>query len=80
MVRRRTHIEERTGITVRPVNLRATLTRDDSALVEQDLGIGDQGASLVRPDGIVAWRSTEGGGPVDVLGLVMKTAAHARKA
>jgi len=70
-----TRIQDRTGIPVSPINLRATLGQGDGALVEQDLGIGDQGASLVRPDGIIAWRSLQGGGSVDALGSVMK--AHA---
>jgi hypothetical protein len=72
-------MQDRTGIPVSPINLRATLGRDDGALVEQDLGIGDQGASLVRPDGIVAWRSIQGGGGVDALVRAMKTAAQPRE-
>jgi putative polyketide hydroxylase len=68
-------IEDRTGVLVGSVNLRATLGQGDGALVEQDLGIGAQGASIVRPDGVVAWRSTQGHGSVDELELVMKTVA-----
>jgi putative polyketide hydroxylase len=70
------HVKERTGIPVSPINLRATLGQDDGALVEQDLGIGHEGASLVRPDGIIAWRSIQGGGSVDALERVMKTVAR----
>jgi putative polyketide hydroxylase len=70
-----TRIQDRTGIPISPINLRATLGQDDCVLVEQDLGIGDQGASLVRPDGIIAWRSIQGGGSVDALERVMKTVA-----
>jgi putative polyketide hydroxylase len=73
-----THIRERTGIPVSQINLRAVLGRDDGALVERDLGIGDEGASLVRPDGIIAWRSTQGGGCVDALERVMKSVALPR--
>jgi 2-polyprenyl-6-methoxyphenol hydroxylase-like FAD-dependent oxidoreductase len=70
-----TRIQDRTGIPLRPINLRATLGQEDGAIVQQDLGIGDQGASLVRPDGIVAWRSIQGGGSVDALELAMKAVA-----
>jgi putative polyketide hydroxylase len=50
-----------TGITVTPIHLRRTFGEEAGALVEQDLGIGDRGTSLVRPDGVIAWRSVEGG-------------------
>jgi hypothetical protein len=70
-----TRIKERTGIPVSPIKLRAMLGPDDGGLVEQDLGIGDQGASLVRPDGVIAWRSVQADGSVDALGRVMKAVA-----
>jgi putative polyketide hydroxylase len=72
-----THIGERTGIPVSPINLRAVLGQDDGALVEQDLGISDRGASLVRPDGVIAWRSVEGRDhAVDALERAMKVVAQ----
>jgi putative polyketide hydroxylase len=73
-----THIQDRTGIPVSPIKLRATLGQDDGVLVEKDLGIGDQGASLVRPDGVIAWRSIQAGGSADALGRVMKAVALPR--
>jgi hypothetical protein len=54
------HLSERRGIRVSPINVRALLGPDEGALVAQDLGIGDHGASLVRPDGFIAWRSRDG--------------------
>lgn len=40
------------------IDLRAQLSPQERALVERDLGIGVSGASLVRPDGVIAWRVT----------------------
>jgi putative polyketide hydroxylase len=54
-----THMQERTGIAVTGINLRRAFGDQDGALIEQDLGIGNRGASLVRPDGVIAWRSLE---------------------
>jgi aklavinone 12-hydroxylase len=51
-----THVAERLGITVRTVGLGPGLTDPDDRLVEA-YGIGHGGASLVRPDGVVAWRT-----------------------
>lgn len=73
-------IKDRTGIPVSTVNLRAALGQHDAALVALDLGIGDEGASLVRPDGVVAWRSIQGGGSVDAFERAMKTVALPRRA
>jgi 2-polyprenyl-6-methoxyphenol hydroxylase-like FAD-dependent oxidoreductase len=74
-----TAIQERTGIPVTSINVQAELGPDDGPLVQQDLGIGDHGASLVRPDGVVAWRSVLGPGSVDVLVSAMKTVALPRE-
>jgi hypothetical protein len=69
-------MRERTGIPIGAINLRAALGQNDAALVEHDLGIGGQGASLVRPDGVIAWRSIEGGGSVDALERAMQVVAQ----
>jgi len=71
-----TQIRERIGIPLSPINLRAVLGQDDGTLVEQDLGISDQGASLVRPDGVIAWRSSETDGTVETLERAMKVVAQ----
>jgi 2-polyprenyl-6-methoxyphenol hydroxylase-like FAD-dependent oxidoreductase len=71
-----THIRERTGIPLSPINVRAVLGEDDGALVAQDLGIGGRGASLVRPDGVIAWRSVEGDGDVDTLERAVRVVAQ----
>jgi hypothetical protein len=74
-----THIGGRTGIPVNPINLPAVLGQDDGALVEQDLGLNDRGAALVRPDGIIAWRSIDGDGTVDALERAMSVVAQPRR-
>ncbi len=38
----------------------ASLSTSDAAAVADDLGIGLAGVTLVRPDGIIAWKSGEG--------------------
>lgn len=50
------HVADRLGIVVRTVGLGPGLTDPDDRLVEV-YGIGHGGASLVRPDGVVAWRA-----------------------
>jgi 2-polyprenyl-6-methoxyphenol hydroxylase-like FAD-dependent oxidoreductase len=50
------HVAGRLGIVVRTVGLGPDLTDPDDRLVDV-YGIGHGGASLVRPDGIVAWRT-----------------------
>lgn len=70
------HIQERTGIPVSPIDLRAVLGQEDGALVEQDLGIGERGACLVRPDGVIAWRSIGGDDSVDAFERAMKVVAQ----
>jgi aklavinone 12-hydroxylase len=50
------HVADRLGIVVRTVGLGPTLTDPTDRLVEV-YGIGHGGASLVRPDGVVAWRA-----------------------
>jgi putative polyketide hydroxylase len=70
------NLQKRTGIPVGAINLRAMLGQNDAALVEHDLGIGARGASLVRPDGIIAWRSIEGSGSADSLERVMQVVAQ----
>jgi putative polyketide hydroxylase len=72
------YMRERTGIPVGAINLRAVLGHDDAPLVEHDLGIGAQGASLVRPDGVIAWRSIEGSGSADALERAMQVVALPR--
>ena len=69
------HMTERTGIPVAAINLRAVLGQNDAALVEHDLGIGARGASLVRPDGVIAWRSIEKSGSADALDRPMQVVA-----
>lgn len=44
----------------------------ESLSFEQAFGVGSDGASLVRPDGYVAWRSSAVPGDVDCLTRVMK--------
>ncbi|MFI9384219.1 aklavinone 12-hydroxylase RdmE [Kutzneria sp. NPDC052558] len=50
------HVAERLGIAVRTVGLGPDLTDPDDRMVDV-YGIGHGGASLVRPDGVVAWRT-----------------------
>ena len=50
------HVADRLGIVVRTVGLGPGLTDPEDRLV-QAYGIGYGGASLVRPDGVVAWRT-----------------------
>jgi aklavinone 12-hydroxylase len=50
------HVADRLGIVVRTVGLGPGLTDPDDRLVRA-YGIGHGGASLVRPDGVVAWRT-----------------------
>ncbi len=65
------------SVNVTALDLRDALGASDRALVERDLGIGANGASLVRPDGIVAWRSNEGAS-ADALRAALLAAACAR--
>jgi 2-polyprenyl-6-methoxyphenol hydroxylase-like FAD-dependent oxidoreductase len=50
------HVADRLGIVVRTVGLGPALTDPNDRMVEA-YGIGHGGASLVRPDGVVAWRT-----------------------
>jgi aklavinone 12-hydroxylase len=50
------HVADRLGIVVRTVGLGPDLTDPADRMVEV-YGIGHGGASLVRPDGVVAWRT-----------------------
>ena len=50
------HVADRLGIVVRTVGLGPGLTDPADRLVDV-YGIGHGGASLVRPDGVVAWRT-----------------------
>ncbi|MCP2258748.1 2-polyprenyl-6-methoxyphenol hydroxylase [Streptoalloteichus tenebrarius] len=50
------HVADRLRVPLRAVGLDGQLTDPEDRLVEA-YGIGDGGASLVRPDGVVAWRS-----------------------
>jgi 2-polyprenyl-6-methoxyphenol hydroxylase-like FAD-dependent oxidoreductase len=69
-------MRQRKGIAVTAINLRAEFGPVDGALVEQDLGISDKGASLVRPDGVIAWRTSQEDGSIDALVHVMEIAAQ----
>jgi hypothetical protein len=68
-------MRQRSGIEVRPFNPRAVLGPETAALVEADLGIGHEGASLVRPDGVIAWRSIASDGSTEALERVLKRVA-----
>jgi hypothetical protein len=70
------HIGARTGVPISSINLPAVLAQNDRALAEQDLGITGGGASLVRPDGVIAWRSIEDDGTVDALERAMDVVAR----
>ena len=50
------HVAERLGIEMTTVGLGPDLTDADGRFVQR-YGIGHGGASLVRPDGVVAWRT-----------------------
>jgi 2-polyprenyl-6-methoxyphenol hydroxylase-like FAD-dependent oxidoreductase len=50
------HVADRLGIVVRTIGLGPGLTDPDDRMVRA-YGIGHGGASLVRPDGVVAWRT-----------------------
>jgi hypothetical protein len=67
------------SVDVTVLDLQNALDAGDRALVEHDLGIGAGGASLVRPDGVIAWRSTESVASVDVLGEAVRETACARR-
>jgi putative polyketide hydroxylase len=56
-----TAAQRRLAVEVAALDLRSVLGEVERGLVEQDLGITAAGACLVRPDGVVAWRSTDGG-------------------
>jgi 2-polyprenyl-6-methoxyphenol hydroxylase-like FAD-dependent oxidoreductase len=66
------------SVNFMPLDLRGALEAGDRALVEHDLGIGQNGASLVRPDGIVAWRSSEGAASEATLRKALLAVACAR--
>ena len=61
-----------------PVPLSAHRVAGDSSLVDRArtfsdvFGTGDQGAVIVRPDGVVAWRATTADDPVAQLDRVMR--------
>jgi hypothetical protein len=40
------------------------------------MAVSAPGASLVRPDGVIAWRSTEGEGNADALERALKVVAQ----
>lgn len=61
---------------VSPIDVRTAFGQQYGALIEQGLGIGDQGACLVRPDGVIAWRSIEADGAVEALERAIKIAAQ----
>lgn len=63
------------GLDVSAICLRESLSETDCALVERDLGIEGGGASLVRPDGVIAWRGTAQQS-LTQLADVLRAAAH----
>jgi 2-polyprenyl-6-methoxyphenol hydroxylase-like FAD-dependent oxidoreductase len=66
------------SVPVSALDLESALGAAERALVAHDLGIGARGASLVRPDGVVAWRSTESAPSVAVLVEALREAACAQ--
>jgi putative polyketide hydroxylase len=77
-----TRLRDQIGIRLESVDLGEQLASEDRDLVMRDLGIGASGASLVRPDGVVAWRSDDDAPAVPIATLVevMKIVAHTREA
>jgi 2-polyprenyl-6-methoxyphenol hydroxylase-like FAD-dependent oxidoreductase len=49
----------RLAVDLTALDLNAELTGADAGAVAADLGIGQVGATLVRPDGVIAWRTTD---------------------
>ena len=73
-------MQDRVGVAVQAIDLQRLLDHEDRRLVEADLGIGDAGAALVRPDGVIAWRcETEpASADADALVAAMTIAARLR--
>jgi aklavinone 12-hydroxylase len=77
-----TRLRDHIGIRLESVDLSEQLASEDRDLVMGDLGIGASGASLVRPDGVLAWRSDDDAPAVPLATLVevMKIVAQTREA
>jgi putative polyketide hydroxylase len=67
--------DETLGVAVAGLHLGVEIRPEDPALFRKAFGIGAGGASLIRPDGVIAWRSVEApqdpaGALTDALGEV----------
>ena len=51
--------DETLGVAVAGLHLGVEIRPEDPALFRKAFGIGAGGASLIRPDGVIAWRSVE---------------------
>jgi hypothetical protein len=60
------------------MDLSQVVDASDREAVETDFGIGEHGASLVRPDGVIAWRTTARCSSLDALQPIMSVVARAR--
>jgi hypothetical protein len=54
-----TKASETLGIPVQVLRLGVDVRAEDSVSMRKAFGIASGGASLIRPDGVVAWRSVE---------------------
>ena len=70
----------RIGVVVEAPDLDDVLGAEDRASYLRALGLDEAGASLVRPDGVVAWRATDEAPGDEVLARVMAIAACAARA
>ena len=48
---------EQLGLDVKCLRIGAELQSSDEAALRAAFGLGDEGASLLRPDGYIAWRA-----------------------
>ena len=70
---------EQTGIPIKCVHVGGNVTSPDLAAFRKAFGITSSGASLIRPDGVVAWRSVDlPVAPGDTLAAVFATVSSAR--
>jgi putative polyketide hydroxylase len=54
-----TEVSERSGVTLRCVRIGVDVAPADPEALRAAFGFGSDGASVVRPDGYVAWRATK---------------------
>jgi putative polyketide hydroxylase len=67
-------------IEIKPVQVDVDVQVDDINTFRHAMGISDNGASLVRPDGYIAWRSTDmPSDPAATLKDILRQVAFARK-